>query len=81
MDRFRSGSGRLVRLRIFNRHPLLKSFEFRVLDDRQVMMVSIMMMLMTMMIITMMIKITTTTTRRKNDVDNVLVKIMSMTTS
>ena len=36
IDRFRSGSGILVRLPILNRHPLLKSFEFRVLDDIQV---------------------------------------------
>ena len=33
---FRSGSGILVRLPLLNRHPLLKSFEFRVSDDRQV---------------------------------------------
>ena len=36
IDGFRSGCGILVWLALLNRHPLLKSFEFRVLDDRQV---------------------------------------------
>ena len=36
IDRFRSGSGIPVWLPLLNRHPLLKSFEFRALDYRQV---------------------------------------------